>query len=421
MRPLRSTPVRSTAVAAALALLLAGCGGATLTPTGSIAEKPAPAARAAAATTAPSMEPQGERAPVKVGLILPLSGPGQAGLVADTLKKAAELAVADLGARHVELVVRDDKGTPEAAAAAADDLAAGGAEIILGPLFATSVAAAAPAARRANIPVVAFSNDRQVAGPGVHLLSFLAPPEINRVISFAAERGKKRIAALLPDDAYGRLLEASLREAAGRAGGKVVAVEMYPAGGGAIAPVMVRLRDQIRGVEEHGDPVDALFLPGGDEQTNALLAQLKTAGIDLARIKLIATGALDGPGATQHPGLAGAWYAGPDPKGFAAFADKYTRAHGHAPPRIATLAYDAIGLVVALSGGPRGARYIPAQLTRASGFTGIDGAFRLTADGITDRALAILEVQAGGAVVIDPAPARIGIDNGSLAALPRTN
>jgi hypothetical protein len=44
------------------------------------------------------------------------------------------------------------------------------------------------------------------------------------------------------------------------------------------------------------------------------------------------------------------------------------------------------------------------QLTRASGFAGIDGLFRLLPDGTCERGLAILEVREGGPVVIDPAP-----------------
>ena len=44
-----------------------------------------------------------------------------------------------------------------------------------------------------------------------------------------------------------------------------------------------------------------------------------------------------------------------------------------------------------------------AALTRASGFTGVDGAFRLLADGTTERSLAILEVQKFGTGVLDPA------------------
>jgi hypothetical protein len=44
------------------------------------------------------------------------------------------------------------------------------------------------------------------------------------------------------------------------------------------------------------------------------------------------------------------------------------------------------------------------QLTRSSGFAGIDGLFRLLPHGTCERGLAILEVREGGPVVIDPAP-----------------
>jgi len=45
-----------------------------------------------------------------------------------------------------------------------------------------------------------------------------------------------------------------------------------------------------------------------------------------------------------------------------------------------------------------------AQLTRSSGFAGVDGLFRLLPDGTAERGLAILEVREGAPRVIDPAP-----------------
>ena len=123
------------------------------------------------------------RSPVKIGLILPLTGPGQASLVAGSMKQAAELALRDLRATHVQLVIRDDKGSPEGASAAATEVLADGAELIIGPLYARSVSAVAATARSKNVPMIAFSNDRQVAGSATHLLSFLAGPEVNRVVS----------------------------------------------------------------------------------------------------------------------------------------------------------------------------------------------------------------------------------------------
>jgi branched-chain amino acid transport system substrate-binding protein len=404
-------------VVVALAAVLSACSGntgaltgaqsgAAGTATGSLSDRSAEPAigRGGAAAEAPARR----AAAIKVGLLLPLSGAGQAGLIADTMRKAAELALIEQNAPHVQLIVRDDKGSPEGASAAAREVTSQGVEIILGPLFARSVQAAAQVARPANVPIVAFSNDKQVAGQGVSLLSFLAEPEVHRVVAYAAAQKKKRFIALVPDDAYGRLVEATFRAAVARHGGEVAALEVYPAQANGMLDAVRRLRDATRGLEEHGDPVDALFLPGGEETLATLSPQLKQAQFDLQRIKVIGTGGLDYPNAGRDPQLAGAWFAAPDPRGWQDFSAKYAKAYGHAPPRIAALAYDAVGLVTALSNGPDGARFIPSNLNRSSGFIGADGPFRMAADGTTERALAVLEVQQFAAKVIDLAASGFG-------------
>ena len=76
-------------------------------------------------------------------------------------------------------------------------------------------------ARQANVPIVAFSSDAQIAGKGVYLMSFLAEEEVNRIVGFAASQGKKRFAALIPDNAYGNVVEPVFRRAVERAGGTV--------------------------------------------------------------------------------------------------------------------------------------------------------------------------------------------------------
>ena len=120
---------------------------------------------------------------------MPLSAQGQPGVIGKSLKQAAELALFERDNPNLQLIVKDDKGTPEGAKAAAEDAVKGGATArSLGPLFAKSVAAVAPVARQAGVPVIAFSNDRQVAGNGVYLLSFQPAPEVERVVAYAASR-----------------------------------------------------------------------------------------------------------------------------------------------------------------------------------------------------------------------------------------
>jgi ABC-type branched-subunit amino acid transport system substrate-binding protein len=369
--------------------LLAACGGA--------GDHDAPSLNPIAALTSPA-------APVKVALLVPLSSQGAPGVIARNLKQAAELALIERDTRAVELIVKDDKGTPDGAKAAAEDAIRSGAALILGPLYAKSVSAVAPIARKAGVPVVAFSTDRQVAGSGVYLMSFQPAPEVERVIAFAAKRGKLRYAALIPGDGFGKLVEPVFRAAVAGAGGTIVALETYPANANALLAPLKKISATIIQAEKEGAPIDALFMPGGQEYLELLGRLLPMAKIDVRKVKVIGTGGMDYPNAGRDAGLVGAWYPGPDPRGWSEFAQKFAKAFQGAPPRIAGFAHDAVSMAIALAGDTTGKGFTVAALTRAGGFAGIDGAYRLRPDGTTDRALAILEVQKFGPTVIEPAP-----------------
>src|SRR5881394_2912489 len=166
---------------------------------------------------------------VKVGLILPLSAAGNAGVAAQSMKNAAEMALAEFQNPNVQLLIKDDGGSPQGASQGTQQAIAEGAEIILGPLFAASVPATAQVTRARGISVIAFSTDSSVAGRGVYLLSFLPESDVNRIVDYSAGIGKKSFAALLPDNAYGNVVEAAFKQAAARKGGRIVAFEKYGA------------------------------------------------------------------------------------------------------------------------------------------------------------------------------------------------
>jgi branched-chain amino acid transport system substrate-binding protein len=344
------------------------------------------------------------RSAVKIGLLVPLSAQGPSGVIGKSLKQAAELALFERDSPNLQLVIKDDKGTPEGAKVATDDALKSGATLILGPLFAKSVAAAAPAARKAGVPLIAFSNDRQVAGNGVHLLSFQPAPEVDRIIAFAANRGKRRYAALIPQDALGKAVEPVFRNAVSRHGGAIVATEHYQGSGNAVLEPLRNIAAAITAAEAEGSPVDALFVPGGQEQLEAIGRLLPQAQIDTQKIKLLGTGGMDYPNAGRDPSLVGAWYPGPDPRGWNDFAQRYAKSYGYAPPRIASLAYDAVNLAIALSGGHEGQQFTASTITRPGGFSGVDGTYRLLADGTAERALAVLELQRFGSSTVEAAP-----------------
>ena len=100
--------------------------------------------------------------PVKVGILLPLSGKHER--IGQSMLQAAQLAVFDMGYDNFELIPRDTEGTPQGALKATTSAINDGAQILLGPLFANSVRAAQQAAKRKNINVIAFSTDWTLAG-----------------------------------------------------------------------------------------------------------------------------------------------------------------------------------------------------------------------------------------------------------------
>src|SRR6202000_1455752 len=110
-------------------------------------------------------------------------------------------------------LIKDDAGSPQGAQAAAQQAVDEGAEIILGPLFASSVPPVAQVARGRGISVIAFSTDSSVASRGVYLLSFLPESDVNRIVEYAAATGKRSFAAMVPAHAYGNGVAADLKPA----------------------------------------------------------------------------------------------------------------------------------------------------------------------------------------------------------------
>lgn len=382
---------------AAAGLALAACSSTSLNQFSEA--QPAPQPQPAEAPPAPGTIGTGQ---VRVGLILPLSAPGNAGVAAQSMKNAAEMALAEFKQPNIQLLVNDDGGTPQGAAAAAQQALAAGAEIIVGPLFAQSVTAVGQVARSRGIPVIAFSTDSSVAAPGVHLLSFLPETDVRRIVDYAISRGKRSFAALLPDNAYGSVVQAAFEQEVPRRGGRIVVIEKYPVDPG-------RTAEAIKRVAQSASHADAIFVPDDGTMVPNILQQLAADGVNLKRIQLLGTGLwADNPQLAGDKLAAGGWYPAPDSAGFRSFATRYRARYGQDPVRTATLSYDAVALVAALVKTQGTQRFTEQVLGNSSGFAGIDGVFRFRPDGTNERGLAVLQIAPGGPRVVSPPPKSFG-------------
>jgi branched-chain amino acid transport system substrate-binding protein len=377
---------RTTLSIAATAMVLAAC----TTQLGGGAPTPQPGEQAAANASVGEGQ-------VRVALVLPLSAQGNAGVAAQSMKNAAEMALAEFKSPNIQLLVKDDGGTPQGGQAGAQQAISEGAEIIIGPLFAQSVSAVGQVARARNIPVIAFSTDASVAGRGVYLLSFLPETDVHRIVDFAIARGKRSFAALLPDNAYGTVVEAAFQQEVSRRGGRVLALEKYPLDSN-------RMAEAVRRVGQAANQVDAIFIPDGADAVPQVVQALAASGVNLKQLQLLGTGLWDDPRIFSTAVLDGGWYAAPESTGFRNFSGRYRIRYGQDPVRTATLAYDAVALVAALVKTQGSQRFTEQVLTNASGFAGIDGVFRFRPEGPNERGLAVLRVTPSGGQVISPAP-----------------
>jgi ABC-type branched-subunit amino acid transport system substrate-binding protein len=338
---------------------------------------------------------------VKVALILPMSAAGNAGVAAQSMRNAAELALAEFNNPDIQLLVKDDGGSAPGAQQAAQQSLDEGAEIVLGPLFALTVTPVGQIARSRKIPVVAFSTDANVAGPGVYLLSFLPESDVDRIISYSASQGRRSFAALVPDNAYGTVVEAAFKQTVASKGGRIIALERYPLD-------KAQMQAPVRNVAQAASKADAIFIADGADGVATVVQTLHASGIDTKKVQLLGTGLWEDAQIFSNPQLEGAWYAGPDSTGFRNFSGRYRSRYGQDPVRTASLAYDAVALVAALVKTQGKQRFSEEVLTNSSGFTGIDGLFRFRPNGTNQRGLAVMRVSPTGGQIVSPPPKAFG-------------
>ena len=366
-------------------------------------------------------------APVRVGLLLPFSVSSEgAQKIASAMFDAAQLAAFDAGDDRFLIIPKDTRGTAEGAAAAARSALRDGAEMLVGPLFSESVAAAAVVARTARTPMIAFSSNLEVAGDGVYLLSFPPELEIERVTEYAVDQNLSRFGVLATQTKYGDRVSTSFSQEVFVRGGVIVHEERYVQDPDAMLEPAKRLarysKDIIPKELRHGfDPDDpaaanvndggytrgyqAVLMPEQGTLLRALAPLLPYYNVNINQVKLLGVSSWNNPRLTREPALRGGWFAAPDPAISRSFENRFASAFGSPPPRLASLSYDAALLAARLAKNERKRnRFSVDGITDPNGYFGADGLFRLNPDGSIERGLAILEIQPDGIKVIDPAP-----------------
>ncbi len=343
---------------------------------------------------------------VKVALLVPSgSGNPQQEALAQSLINAARLAVSDVKGAQINLKVYATGGDTAKAANAAKLAAADGAKIIVGPLFAQAAIAAGVAVAGRNINVLSLSNNTQIAGGNVFVLGNTFDNTANRLVSYAARKGLRNVAAVGAQNTAGEIAIDAVRKAAAKAGSNYTGSTAYEFSPTGVVAAVQTIKSQVTSTG-----TQVLVFSSDSAGALPILAQLLPEnGLGPDKVQYMGLTRWDIPNSTlAAAGLQGGWFTLPDTNAISAFRSRYTSSYGAAPHPLAGFAYDGIAAVGALLATGDATALTRTKLTRSDGFAGVNGVFRLLSDGTNQRGLAIAEVRDGKAVVISPAPRGFG-------------
>lgn len=226
---------------------------------------------------------------VKVGLLVPLSGPFTP--TGKQMVAGAKLYMQQNGdtvaGNKIELIVKDDAGNPDQTRRLAQELVVNDKVAVLAGFALTPGAlAVAPIATEAKVPeisMLAAAAPVTERSPFIVRASFSVPQSITPLADWAAKNGIKTVVSVVSDYAPGIEVETNFKARFEAAGGKVLDALRVPLSSNDFAPPLQRVADT------RPDAV-MVFVPASIG--TIFLRQLVERGLDKSGLKIIADGSL---------------------------------------------------------------------------------------------------------------------------------
>ena len=224
---------------------------------------------------------------VKIGLILPMTGPFAS--TGRQIDAAVKLYLAQNGdtvaGKKIQVVLKDDAGVADTTRRVAQELVVNEKVAVLAGFGLTPLAlATAPIATQSKTPMVvmaAATSSITEASPYIVRTSFTLPQVTVGIAEWAAKNNIKKVVTLVTDYGPGIDAEKTFKERFTQRGGQVVAELRVPLRNPDFAPFLQRVRDA-------GAEALFTFVPSGVGA--ALMKQFSERGLDKAGVRLIATG-----------------------------------------------------------------------------------------------------------------------------------
>lgn len=288
---------------------------------------------------------------VKVGLILPMTGPFAS--TGRQVEAAVKLYLAQHGdtvaGKKIQVLLKDDAGVADTTRRIAQELVVNEKAAVLAGFGLTPLAmATAPIATQGKTPMVvmaAATSSITEASPFIVRSSFTLPQVTLGIAEWAAKNNIRKAVTLVSDYGPGIDAEKTFKERFTAHGGQIAGELRVPLRNPDFAPFLQRVRDS-------GAEALFTFVPSGVGA--ALMKQFTERGLDKAGMRLIATGdvtdddILDGMGDVALGVVTSHHYsAAHDSAANKQFVDAFMKANkGMRPNFMAVGGYDGMRLIV---------------------------------------------------------------------------
>ncbi len=355
-----------------------------------------------------------EQAPkTKTAMLLPLSG--KTAVVGENFQNAALMAGLERQTETTEVMFYDTKGTVDGAITAYNQAVQESPDVVLGPVFAPEVEAVRT--QEPSMPVISFTSDTSVIGDNVYTMALLIPQQVNRIVAFACAQGQRRFALLGPKDKTGGIVVQAFEKAIETCPTmQLTHISFYEPNAtdlttpvARIAPPLIDARrkdltnkekELLRNPSAERLSFDALFIFENGVKLEQLVSILYYYDVTPQIVPFYGLATLRHTNIEQ---LTGAYYADIPQTRVDLFKRKYRDAFGKDPIPVAAFGYDAVSLVSFLS---QQEALNETALTDTIGYQGMNGRFRLNADGTNDRLLDVFQIKHNNhSVVVESAPA----------------
>lgn len=293
------------------------------------------------------------------------------------------MALFDAKDPSVEILFYDTQGTPPRAKEVMKEALKENPSLIVGPVFSSEVALSHSLAQKEGINIISLSNNLQVADPNVFVMGFLPEEQIDHMISHARHSGQNRIVMLLPNDAYGEVIQKHIKNKSPHDFDKFEVI-LYN-------PEKINAPELFSKISSH-EP-DTLLIPQGGTTARTLISQLLYAGLDKHRVKIYGSDLWNDKEMLQEASSRGALFVTPSSGMHSTFIQKFKRFFTKIPHRISSLGYDAIAMAVALAKKTEeGFPIAKSDITSEQGFLGVDGPFRFKSNGKSQRQYSVFMI-----------------------------